>query len=153
MRIPSLQLCHGRSVENYRVQSNFRAYNMIDDSSTNCDGISSVVIVVCCYFHYYWNGFLKKWKAYLAEKWKKLCYFNNSVGVCVRGCFPLAQQLKNQPAVQETKEMWAGSLGQEDTMEEEMATHSSILAWRIPWTEEPGRLQSKVLQSQTPLSD
>ena len=75
------------------------------------------------------------------------------MGVCVRGCFPLAQQLKNQPAVWETKEMWAGSLGQEDTMEEEMATHSSILAWRIPWTEEPGRLQSKVLQSQTPLSD
>ena len=53
MRIPSLQLCHGRSVENYRVQSNFRAYNMIDDSSTDCDGSSSAVIVLCCYFHYY----------------------------------------------------------------------------------------------------
>ena len=59
----TLQLCHERSVENYRVQSNFRAYNMIHDSSTNCDGSSAVVIVVCCYFHYYWNGFLKKWKA------------------------------------------------------------------------------------------
>ena len=38
--------------------------------------------------------------------------------------------------------MWVQSLGQEDPLEEEMATHSSILAWRIPWTEEPGRLQS-----------
>ena len=38
--------------------------------------------------------------------------------------------------------MWAQSLGQEDPLEEGMATHSSILAWRIPWTEEPGRLQS-----------
>ena len=45
------------------------------------------------------------------------------------------------------------SLGQEDPMEEEMATHSSILAWEITWTEEPGRLQSTRLQSQTRLSD
>ena len=46
---------------------------------------------------------------------------------------------KNLPAMQET---WVQSLGQEDTLEEDMATHSSILAWRIPWTEEPGGLQS-----------
>ena len=38
--------------------------------------------------------------------------------------------------------MWVGSLGQEDPLEEELETHSSILAWRIPWTEEPGKLQS-----------
>ena len=44
--------------------------------------------------------------------------------------------------MQETQEMWVQSLGQEDPLEEEMATHSSILAWRIPWTKEPGRLQS-----------
>ena len=37
--------------------------------------------------------------------------------------------------------MWVQSLGQEDLLEEEMATHSSIIAWKIPWTEEPGRLQ------------
>ena len=43
------------------------------------------------------------------------------------------------PAMQET---WVSSLGQEDPLEEEMATHSSILAWRNPWTEEPGGLQS-----------
>ena len=40
------------------------------------------------------------------------------------------------------KEMWVQSLGWEDPLEKEMATHSSILAWKIPWTEEPGRLQS-----------
>ena len=50
----------------------------------------------------------------------------------------MAQTLTNVPAIQET-----GSIpGSEDPLEEEMATHSSILAWRIPWTEEPGRLQS-----------
>ena len=48
---------------------------------------------------------------------------------------------KNLLVMQELQ-MWALSLGQEDPLEEGMATHSSILAWRIPWTEEPGRLQS-----------
>ena len=49
--------------------------------------------------------------------------------------------VKNPTAVQETQEMRVRSLGQEDPLEEEMATHSSILTWRIPWTEEPGGLQ------------
>ena len=44
--------------------------------------------------------------------------------------------------MQETKELWVQSLGGEDPLEEEMATCSSILAWRVPWTEEPGRLQA-----------
>ena len=44
--------------------------------------------------------------------------------------------------MQETQEMWVQSLGREDPLEKEMATCSSILAWKIPWTEEPGRLQS-----------
>ena len=51
----------------------------------------------------------------------------------------VAQRLKRLPPMPET---WVWSLGQEDPLEKEMATHSSILAWRIPWTEEPGRLQS-----------
>ena len=55
----------------------------------------------------------------------------------------IAQSVKNLPAVQQ---MWVQFLGQEDPLEKEMATHSSILAWRIPWTEEPGRLQSMGLQ-------
>ena len=45
-------------------------------------------------------------------------------------------------SVQETEEIWVRSLGQEDTLEKEMATHSSTLAWKISWTEEPGKLQS-----------
>ena len=52
---------------------------------------------------------------------------------------PVAQTLKNPPAKWET---WVQSLGWEDTLEKGMATHSRILAWRIPWTVEPGRLQS-----------
>ena len=59
----------------------------------------------------------------------------------------MAQQVKNLPAMQETQEMQVQSLGQEDPLEEEAATHSSVLAWKIPWTEEPGRLQSVELQS------
>ena len=51
----------------------------------------------------------------------------------------VAQTVKRLPAVQET---WVRSLGQEDPLEKEMATHSSTLSWKIPWTEEPGRLQS-----------
>ena len=50
--------------------------------------------------------------------------------------------------MQETQETQVQSLGQEDPLEEEMATHSSILAWIVPWAEEPGGLQSMGLQSQ-----
>ena len=62
----------------------------------------------------------------------------------------VTQVLKSLPAVPET---WVPSLGQEDPLEKGMATHSNILAWRIPWTEEPGGLQSTGLQSQTRLRD
>ena len=51
----------------------------------------------------------------------------------------MVQTVKNLPA---TRETWVQSLGQEDPLKKEMATHSSILAWRIPWTEEPGGVQS-----------
>ena len=50
--------------------------------------------------------------------------------------------VKNLPATQEPQETWVQSLGQEDPLEEGMATHSSILVWRIPWMEKPDRLQS-----------
>ena len=62
----------------------------------------------------------------------------------------MAQRLKNLPAIRET---WVQSLGWEGPLEKEMATHSSILAWRIPWTEEPGGLQSIGLKSRTRLND
>ena len=55
----------------------------------------------------------------------------------------MAQIVKCPPAIQET---CVQSLGREDPLEKEMATHSSTLAWKIPWTEEPGRLQSMGLQ-------
>ena len=55
------------------------------------------------------------------------------------GASLVAQSVKNLPAGQHTQ---VGSLGQADPLEKEMATHSSILAWKIPWTEEPGGLQS-----------
>ena len=59
----------------------------------------------------------------------------------------VSQLVKNLPAMQET---WVRSLGREDLLEEGMATHSSTLAWRIPWTEEPGGLQiRRVTESDT----
>ena len=65
-----------------------------------------------------------------------------SVKSCLALCNPLAslgaQTLKSPPT---TQEMRVQSLGQEDPLEKEMSSHSSILAWRIPWTEEPGELQ------------
>ena len=54
--------------------------------------------------------------------------------------------VKNPPAMQELQETQFQSLGREDSLEEGMATHSSILEWRIPWTEEPSGLQSIALQ-------
>ena len=61
--------------------------------------------------------------------WSPMCWWASLV----------AQRVKCLPAMQET---WVRSLGQEDPLEKEMATHSSTLAWKIPWTEKPGRLQS-----------
>ena len=62
----------------------------------------------------------------------------------------MAQSDNNSPAMQET---WVQSLGQEDPLEKATATHSSTLAWKIPWTEEPGRLQAMGSQTQTRLSN
>ena len=62
----------------------------------------------------------------------------------------VSQVVKNLPALQET---WVQSLGQEDPLKKGMAIYSSILAWRIPWTEEPGGLQSIGSQRVESLSD
>ena len=61
----------------------------------------------------------------------------------IPGASLVAQMVKNPPAM---REIWVQSLGWEDTLKKGMATHSSILAWRIPWTEEPSRLESMGLQ-------
>ena len=76
-----------------------------------------------CDLNYFWDGSTYTWGAY-------------QVAECKRICLPM----------QETQETWIQSLGQEDPLEKEMATHSSILAWKVPWTEVPGRLQSSGLQ-------
>ena len=69
------------------------------------------------------------------ERWeRKLCD-----GLRISLQEEVAQMVKNVPAIQETQVQF---LGQEDPLEKEMATHSSILAWEIPWTEKPGGLQS-----------
>ena len=66
--------------------------------------------------------------------------------MCTIKGFLMAQWVKNLPAMQETQETQVRSLGREGLLEEEMTTHSSIHAWEIPWTEEPGGLQSVGLQ-------
>ena len=61
----------------------------------------------------------------------------------------MTQMVKNPPAMQKT---WVPSLGWEDALEDDMATHASIPAWRIPWTEEPGGLNSIFIHNKTLLS-
>ena len=101
----------------------------------------------------YLNKERKKVGSIQAPLKKKLIYFSiylNSfltLFKCLQYIFTykyvVAQMVKNLPSVQETQ---VHSLGWEDPLEKEMTTHSSILAWRIPWTEEPGGLQSMGLQ-------
>ena len=68
-------------------------------------------------------------------------------GGCIRlKDFPVAQTVKNLPVMQETR---VQSLGWEDPLEKAMAIHSSVLAWRIPWTEKPGGLVCRVAKSRT----
>ena len=80
--------------------------------------------------------FIALWKLKWEENPKKRGYMYTWVSL-------MAQLVKNLPAMRETR---VQSLGWEDPLEKEMATHSSILAWRIQWTEEPGGLQSMGLQ-------
>ena len=82
---------------------------------------------ICSWLSYKWNNFMSS-----------IVYL------------PMAQTVKNLPAMQETR---VQSLGQEDPLKKEMVTNAGIFAWRIPWTEEPGGLQSMGSQSQTWLSD
>ena len=95
----------------------------------------------------------------LKEKIKEVSYFLYfgflKTWICIQilhgSGFPSGSVVKKLPAKQET---WVWSLGQEDPLEKEVTTHSSILAWEIPRTEEPGRLQSMGLQkSETWFSD
>ena len=68
------------------------------------------------------------------------------IGCSSRRGFLSGSVIENLPAIQEMQKTWVQSLSKEDPLEEGMATYSSILAWRNPWTEEPGWLESMVLQ-------
>ena len=86
----------------------------------------------------------KRWHSMWASAWwpqQKIVNFENYFKLY--WVAPVAQTVKNTPAWWET---WVQSLGWEYPIEEGMATHSSILTWRIPWTEEPGEIQSMGLQ-------
>ena len=72
---------------------------------------------------------------------RKYAVSENTDIITISGGFPGGSVVKNLPEAQEPQEMQFQFLGQEDLLEEEMATHSSILAWRIPWTEYPSGLQ------------
>ena len=90
--------------------------------------------------------FLKKKKKKKRQKTEQGCWQAHWCGLIIIW-LPLGSSVvKNLPVIQKLQEVWVQSLGQEDPLEEEMATHSSILAWRIPWREEPGGLQSTGLQ-------
>ena len=83
------------------------------------------------------------------EEQKEFLWFINvsfKVTPTSQWAFQVVQSVKNLPAMQEIQEMWVWSLGQEDPLEEGLATHFSILARKIPWTEEPGGLPSIGLQ-------
>ena len=103
------------------------------------------------FFHpVYFKGDSQKWDAVFFRYHQFLTVTNrNSITLLftashlLYSIFYLAQRLKCLPGMRETR---VRSLGQEDPLEKEMAAHSSTLAWRVPWTEEPGRLQSMGLQ-------
>ena len=87
--------------------------------------------------------------SYLLQVSKDKKKFSDILFVWVGGGwrgFHRGSAVKNPPAMQEPQATWVQSLGQEDPLEEGIATHSSVLAWRIPWKEEPGGLQSVGLQ-------
>ena len=85
----------------------------------------------------------RKWCQPKWDKWALTVSAVNTIFQSAVLCgLPSGSAVKHPPAMQATRDMWVWSLDQEDPLEEEMATHSSILAWTIPWTEEPGGLQS-----------
>ena len=96
-----------------------------------------------------WSCDLMKWGKVAGVACLRRKMRNLVLNMANRCASLVAQSVKNLPAMQET---WVGSLGQEDPLEKERATHFSILAWEIPWTKEPGRLQSMGLKSWTWLS-
>ena len=101
-----------------------------------------------------WSGMCSK--IFFSKKYLfiQLCWARHAgslISVVICKGLPRGSAVKNLPAVQDVQETRVRSLGREDPLEEGMATHPTILLWRVPWTEEPGGLQSIGLQSQTRL--
>ena len=121
--------------------------------------ISGDITIWLLAYSWEWSGLRDfHWFIYLGEQGFSIFTCINIMQICCkllrRSGFPGGSVVKNLPAMQETQKMLVRSLGREDPLEKGMATHSSILAWRIPWTEEPGGLQSMGSQnSWTRLSD
>ena len=131
--------------------------------ASKCVGETSLAAKLLCIpqARFIWNVFKLKYRKNLNnfKEWSEaplhlFIPWWNLMDLPINQGFPSGSAIKNLPAMQETQETWFWSLGQEDPLEEGMATHSSILAWRIPWTEEPGGLTVHgVPKSQTWLSD
>ena len=82
---------------------------------------------------------LSKWVPRERPQIKTIVIFKVLSSLLLHRASLMAQTVKNLPAIRETQ---VQSLGQEESLEKGMGTHSSVVAWRIPWTEKPGRLQS-----------
>ena len=101
---------------------------------------------IFCPFHPFSSFFALIYTSYFKMQfWLYTLVLKYHVANC-RLDFPGGSVVKNPPANQETQETWFRSLDQEDPPREGMATHSNILTWQVPWTEEPGGLQSMRLQ-------
>ena len=107
---------------------------------TSCPTIFPMIHCIYCSLYSSWSA-----SGIFPSRWICICYASalyTLSQIYIHGslsCFVVAQMLKNLLAMQE---IWVRSLGQDDPLEKEMATHSSILAWRSLWAEEPGGLQS-----------
>ena len=129
--------------ENYESLSNFPElifqslyYNFI------CVALVILALILIKYIPMLNHKYICSTLMYLLKHACSYCQVTQGVDLCVHRFWVfivVVQTVKNLPALQET---WVQSLGWEDPLEKGMATHSSICAWRIPWTEEPGELQS-----------
>ena len=117
-------------VNNTTISTNSRNSPKRNKNIGSCKELNTDVLssFICC------SPKLNRTHMYVSRSWVKLCYIHNS-----RTASLVAQTVKYLPAVWKTQ---VRSLGWEDPLVKELATHSSTLAWKIPWTKEPGRLQS-----------
>ena len=147
-----MEVCH--FLQSHYQVSTIKSQRKYINEYRDLGFLSSMVYIRkdCLSFHQVMNeseySFFKKcqisWNCEISSSRQILVRLSDvlhKISVKARG-LPGGSAVKNLPAMQEPQETWVRSLGQEDPLEKEMATHSSNLAWRIPWTEKPGGLQS-----------